>query len=186
MIGVVVELVRLPLRRGPRAAELTRALLAVERALGGTPFPELEVALSRSRRISGGYRHDGRIVVSRHAEHLGLALVHELGHAFDHLVLGGARLWASETDALAGWWRAVEASAAYRRLTRACTPAERAYWPSRRETFARSFAQWVAERARQEPLRQEVARRAAGAGRQWTPPDFTPIGRALDRVLLPL
>lgn len=182
----MVETIRLPLRRGPRAAELTRTLLAVEHALGGTPFPELDVALSRSRRFSGGYGHEGRIVVSRHAEHLGLALVHELGHALDHLVLGGARLWASETEALAGWWRAVEHSAAYRRLTRACTAAETAYWPSRRETFARSFAQWVAERAGHEPLRQEVERRAAGAGRQWSPADFAPVGRALDRVLLPL
>jgi hypothetical protein len=182
----VGDTVRLPLRNGPRAAELRRALLAVEHALGGMPFPELDVALSRSHRFSGGYGHDGRIVVSRHAEHLGLALVHELGHALDHLVLGGARLWASETEELAGWWRAVGSSAAYRRLRRACTASETAYWPSRRETFARSFSQWVAHRSRHDTMRAEIERRAAGAGRQWEAADFDPIARALDRVLLPL
>jgi hypothetical protein len=182
----VVETVRLPVRRGERAAALTGALHAVERALGGTPFPRLEVVLTRSRRFSGGFGHDGRIEISRHAEHLELALVHELGHALDHLVLGGARVWSSETDALARWWRAAEQSAACRRLTGACRGAEVAYWPSRRETFARSFAQWVAIRSDSAPLAREVERRAAGAGRQWTPWDFAPVARELDRVLLPL
>jgi hypothetical protein len=176
----------LPVRRGPRAAELARALEAADRALPRAPLPRVQVALSRSRRFSGGYAHAGRIELSRHAEHLGLALLHELGHAVDHLLLGRRNAWGSETPALHGWWSAVQSSSAFSRLTSACSDGERDYWPSRRETFARSFSQWAVSRAGDPDLLGEVLRRAAGAGRQWEADDFTPVGRALDRVLAPL
>ena len=175
--------VRLPLRHGPRAAELERALLAAERALPGVSLPRLEISLCRSRRYSGGYAHTGRIELSRHAEHLGLALLHELGHAVDHLLLARGDRWGSETAALRGWWRAVRRSRAFERLTTACTVGEDSYWPTRRETFARSFSQWTACRAGDHVLLEELARRAAGAGRQWDLDDFAPIAAALDRVL---
>ena len=176
----------LPVRRGPRAAELVAAIAAAERALPGLRLPPLQVAFSRSRRYSGGYAHAGWIEVSRHAEHLGLALLHELGHAVDHLVLGLGRAWGSETAALERWWQAVQSSKAYARLGEACTAVEQAYWPSRRETFARSFTQWTAVRADDASLLHEVDRRAAGAGRQWDRDDFAPIAAALDEVLPPL
>jgi hypothetical protein len=137
--------------------------------------------LTRSRRYSGGYDRRGRIELSRHAEHLGLAFLHELGHAVDHLVLGRGRRYASETSRLAAWWHAVESSRAFARLAGA---EDAFYWRSRREAFARSFAQWVAGRASDGGLSAELERRAAGAGRQWTADDFAPIGRALDAVLL--
>lgn len=178
--------VRLPVRRGERAAALTSALAAADRALPGLRLPPLEVSFSRSRRYSGGYAHAGWIELSRHAEHLGLALLHELGHAVDHLVLGLGRAWGSESAALDSWWRAVQSSRAFLRLGRACADEEAAYWPSRRETFARSFSQWTATRAGEPALLQELGRRAAGAGRQWAPDDFAPIAVALDDVLLPL
>lgn len=178
--------VRLPVRRGVRAAALRSALAAAERALPGMRLPPLEVSFCRSRRYSGGYGHAGWIELSRHAEHLGLALLHELGHAVDHLLLGLGRAWGSETPALDAWWRAVQASRAFARLGGACDCEEAAYWPSRRETFARSFSQWTAARAGEPALLEELERRAAGAGRQWEPTDFAPIAAALDDVLLPL
>ena len=178
--------IRLPIRRGPRAAELEHALHAAERALPGLSLPPLEVSLCRSRRYSGGYAAAGWIELSRHAEHLGLALLHELGHAVDHLLLGRDGAWGSETTALGGWWRAVQSSRGFRRLTSACSATETAYWRSRRETFARSFSQWTACRATDETLLAEVERRAAGAGRQWEPDDFEPIACVLDGVLPPL
>jgi hypothetical protein len=176
----------LPVRRGRRAVELARALAAADVALPGVRLPAVEVKLTSSRLYSGGYAHTGRIELSRHAEHLGLTLLHELGHAVDHLVLGTGGSWGSETAALRGWWRAVRSSAAFARLTSACAPGESAYWPNRRETFARSFSQWAARGAGDRSLLDEVARRAAGAGRQWEPQDFAPIARELDRVLAPL
>lgn len=176
----------LPVRRGRRAAELARALAVADLALPGARLPPVEVKLTSSRLYSGGYAHIGRIELSRHAEHLGLALLHELGHAVDHLVLGNGGSWGSETAALRGWWRAVRSTAAFARLTAACAPGESAYWPNRRETFARSFSQWAARAAGDRSLLDEVARRAAGAGRQWEPQDFAPIARELDRVLAPL
>jgi hypothetical protein len=179
----VVESVTLPVRRGPRATELARALDAAAAAVAVAHLPRLEVALTRSRRYSGGYDHAGRIELSRHAEHLGLALLHELGHAVDHLVLGRGSTWGSESTRLRDWRRAVRASEAYGRLARVCTAAEAAYWSSPREAFARSFAQWTAARAGDDTLLRELERRAAGAGRQWTAADFAPVGRALDAVL---
>ena len=74
-------------------------------------------------------------------------------------------------------------SRAFERLTSACTVGEDSYWPTRRETFARSFSQWTAYRAGDHVLLEELARRAAGAGRQWDLDDFAPIAAALDRVL---
>jgi hypothetical protein len=177
--------IRVPVRRGPRAAELGRALAAAERALPGAQLPPLEICFSRSRRFSGGYGHAGWIEISRHAEHVGLALLHELGHAVDHLVLGLGRAWGSETAALDHWWQAVKASAAFARLGRACDGDEQSYWPSQREAFARSFSQWTATRAGDTGLLQELERRASGAGRQWEREDFEPIGAALDAVLRP-
>jgi hypothetical protein len=176
----VVESVVLPLRRGPRAAELARALEAAALVLPSPPLPRLDVSLTRSRRYSGGYDHTGRIELSRHAEHLGLALLHELGHAVDHLVLGCGRGWGSETSGLRGWWRTVQSSHAFERLANAD---DLLYWRSPREAFARSFAQWVAGRSGERSLVAELERRASGAGRQWTADDFAPIGRALDAVL---
>jgi hypothetical protein len=54
------------------------------------------------------------------------------------------------------------------------------------ESFARSFAQWIAERAGVEDGLAEVERRARGAGRQWAREDFAPVAAELDRVLAPL
>lgn len=182
----IAACVSLPVRRGPRAAELTRALAAVDRAVPGLSLPALCVSFSYSRRYSGGYAHAGRIELSRHAEHLGIALLHELGHALDHLRLGTGRAWGSETRALEPWWRAVQSTRAFARLGGACDARERTYWASRRESFARSFVQWTAMRAGEHSLVREVERRAAGAGRQWSRADFAPVGRTLDEVLLPL
>jgi hypothetical protein len=177
----MVECVLLPLRRGPRAAELARALAAAAHALPEAHLPRLDVSLTSSRRFSGGYDRAGRIELSRHAEHLGLALLHELGHAVDHLVLGSGRRFGSETSRLASWWHAVESSRAFERLAVAD---DGWYWRSPREAFARSFAQWVSSRSGDGILLAELERRAAGAGRQWTEGDFAQIGRALDAVLV--
>lgn len=177
--------IRVPVRRGPRAFELGRALAAAESALPGAQLPPLEVCFSRSRRYSGGYAHAGWIEISRHAEHVGLALLHELGHAVDHLLLGLGRVWGSETAALEHWWHAVQSSSAFARLGRACHGEEHLYWPSRREAFARSFSQWTAARAGDTELLRRLERRAVGAGRQWEPGDFEPIREALDAVLRP-
>jgi hypothetical protein len=178
--------IRLPVRRGARAAALTAAVAAADRALPGLRLPPLEVSFCRSRRYSGGYGHAGWIELSRSAEHLGLALLHELGHAVDHLLLGLGRAWGSETAALDSWWHAAQSSRAFARLGSACDGGEAAYWPSRRETFARSFSQWTATRADEPALLEELERRAAGAGRQWEAADFAPIAAVLDDVLLPL
>jgi len=75
---------------------------------------------------------------------------------------------------------------AFRSLRLACSSEELAYWPTRRESFARAFAQWAAERAGEQDALREIARRASGAGRQWVRDDFAPVATELDLVLAPL
>lgn len=175
----LLESVGLPGGGGPL---LRWALAAADAALPGARIERLPVRLG----AAPGYRWEADrglwVELSPGAEHPGLSLLHELGHAVDHQVLG----WGSERDALAGWWRALTSTQAFRSLCAACPADELGYWAARRECFARSFAQWVAERAGDLTLRAEIARRAAGAGRQWRAADFAPVRAELDVVLAAL
>ena len=172
-------------RRGrppPDEPELAGVLAAAEAVLPLAGLAPMPVVFADE----AGYRWEaGRglwIALSPSSEHRGLSLLHELGHAVDHQLLG----WGSERPLLDGWWRAVSRTRAFRSLCRACSGDEVGYWPTRRESFARSFAQWVAERAGLEDVLAEVERRAGGAGRQWARDDFAPVAAELDGVLAPI
>jgi hypothetical protein len=163
-------------------AALRPALAAADAVLPGAEVAPLPVVVAEE----AGYRWEGGrglwIAISPHSEHAGLALLHELGHAVDHQLLG----WGSEHALLDSWWLAVTRTRAFRSLRRACSSEELAYWPSRRESFARAFAQWVAERAGEQDALREIERRAGGAGRQWARDDFAPVANELDLVLAPV
>ncbi len=166
----------------PDRPDLVSALAAVDAVLPGVRLAQLPVVVAED----AGYRWEGDcglwIALSPRSEHAGLSLLHELGHAIDHQLLG----WGSERPGLAAWWLAVTRTRAFRSLRDACSSEELAYWPTRRESFARAFAQWVAERAGEQDVLSELERRAGGAGRQWTRDDFAPVAAELDLVLAPL
>lgn len=161
---------------------LRPALAAADAVLPGAGLAPLRVVVAEE----AGYRWEGGrglwIAISPQSEHAGLALLHELGHAVDHQLLG----WGSERARLGSWWLAVTRTRAFRSLRSACAGEELAYWPTRRESFARAFAQWVAERAGERDALREIERRAGGAGRQWARDDFAPVANELDRVFAPL
>lgn len=162
--------------------ELRTALAAADAALPGAALAPLPVVVAEE----AGYCWEGGrglwIAISPRSEHAGLALLHELGHAVDHQLLG----WGSERAALDSWWLAVTRTRAFRSLRSACSSDELAYWPTRRESFARAFAQWVAERAGEGDALREIERRACGAGRQWAREDFAAVAAELDAVLAPI
>ena len=166
----------------PDEPELASALAAADALLPLTGLAPLPVVFADA----AGYRWEGQrglwIALSPRCEHAALSLLHELGHAVDHQLLG----WGSERPGLDAWWAAVTRTRAFRSLCLACSAEELGYWPTRRESFARSFAQWVAERAGAEDVLAEVERRAGGAGRQWSRDDFAPVAAELDRVLSPI
>ena len=166
----------------PDEPALARALAAADSVLPRTELTALPVVFAGE----AGYRwQDGRglwIALSPRSEHVALSFLHELGHAVDHQLLG----WGSERRGLDAWWSALSRTRAFRTLRLACSADELGYWPTRRESFARSFAQWIAERAGVEDVLAEVERRTAGAGRQWAREDFAPVAAELDRVLAPL
>jgi hypothetical protein len=163
-------------------AALRPALVAADAVLPGAGIAPLPVVVAEEP----GYRWEGGrglwIAISPQSEHAGLALLHELGHAVDHQLLG----WGSERARLDSWWLAVTRTRAFRSLRRACSSEQLAYWPTRRESFARAFAQWVAERAGEPDALREIERRAGGAGRQWARDDFAPVADELDAVLAPM
>ena len=164
----------------PDEPELARALSAADLLVPLTGLAALPVVYAGE----AGYRWEGArglwIALSPRSEHAVLSFLHELGHAVDHQLLG----WGSER--LDGWWAAVVRTRAFRSLRLSCSAEELAYWPTRRESFARAFAQWVAERAGLEDVLAEVERRARGAGRQWARADFAPVAAELDRALAPV
>lgn len=163
----------------PDEPALARALSAADAALPGTELARLPVVFAHEASYRWESGHGLWIALSPRSEHAGLALLHELGHAVDHQLLG----WGSERAGLDTWWHAVTRTRAFRSLRMACSADELAYWPTRRESFARSFAQWVAQRTGLEDVLAEVERRAGGAGRQWARDDFAPVAAELDRVL---
>ncbi|MFI2213042.1 hypothetical protein [Streptomyces sp. NPDC020141] len=152
-----------------------------------------------------------------------LTAVHELGHFLDHKGLGAdGRTFATEHLEPGGllheWWTTVQETASYHVLTMMSTWSERMRWAKIRdpdgttrdfkidrghvtylmgadETFARSYAQWVAWRSGDDILMEQVVQASdpglgsilisgftPGYPRQWAEGDFEPVAEAFDRL----
>lgn len=119
-----------------------------------------------------------------------LTTVHEVGHVLDWVVLGGGRGFGSEADTIMGTvMSAISRSAAVARLrimaTEAADPdlADRIvnYLLSRRELWARAYAQYIAEKSNDRTLVKNLSKRLAETGpQQWEADDFAPIRGAID------
>jgi len=152
------------------------------------------------------------IELSARGDTPGLSMAHEVGHFLDHQAIDKRGAYASETSPLLGGWRdATHASDAYRRLkalsgagplaqvdiTRPDGSKESVeyrvdrrwvqYALQDRELFARSYAQYVANRGGVSLLQKELgAERASDLHQrypsQWDDADFEPIAGALDAL----
>ena len=119
----------------------------------------------------------------------GLTLLHEVGHALDHAVLGEGRGYASEDGQGPTWnaWRAATVGsdalrAVRRHLLDPDFPDEAAfaaYLLEPREVFARAFAQLTVELAGTPELRADIAALAQREPpQQWAPGDFARVRTA--------
>ena len=152
-----------------------------------------------------------RIEIAEQAEHPELTAAHELAHYLDDCGFGTPEGWASEqeprlemlrqawedTDAVRALRAGLETGQLTARLPGgalvefALMPEEREncrYYLQERELFARSFAQYVADRSKNRVLLHQVRqRRESVEGRfyqvQWAEDDFRGVAQAFDQTL---
>jgi hypothetical protein len=122
--------------------------------------------------------------------------LHEYGHYLDHMAMDQLGEFASEKGSavLADWYQAVQESSAYQSLDELFDPrlgrdaaARRAYWLNESELFARSYAQWIAQRTSDTSVLRQIADIMAEATDespfvQWHEDDFGAISDALEKV----
>jgi hypothetical protein len=132
-------------------------------------------------------------------------IIHEIGHVLDLEAIGVRGQFSSDMSSpvLDDWWRAVRQSRAYQELVQFEEELRRRGLglismlisrnvTSRREFFARSYAQYIAYKTQDEALLAEIRRKlrmavdVAGETReipwQWEDDDFRPIAEAFDRL----
>lgn len=147
------------------------------------------------------------IQINGKGDHHQLTLTHEVGHFLDHQALGKVGTMASESDPkLAAWRTAVDNSAAVERLkdkrrnpykyeaevevegSRFRTspdPIFTSYLLDRKELWARSYAQYVAQRSGNPAMLAQLAGERLSpiyGDRQWDDDDFAPIAAAIDEL----
>ena len=174
------ELVRLP-RRSPLHPELERALAAAGRlhALRSNLAP-VPVRATTTTGEAGAYRfRKGDPIdlrVSRRADRVASAFVHELGHFVDHQ-LG----WASHGHpAFEPWRRRV---AELERIPFRGRRTHR-YFHSARELWARSYSQTVLLRSADPLLEGQLAAlQERGDVYVWPPDAFAPVALEVERTL---
>lgn len=187
------------------------AVSAIDEVHGDGALPELPVTTKSSMDAYGQYRYEMRsgkpvdILINGQGDHHQLTLAHEIGHFLDHQALGEKGKMASERDpALQAWRDAVDKSQAVERLrdkrrnplryqaevevagskfiTRP-DPIFTSYLLDRRELWARSYAQYVAQRSGNTNLLAQLAAQRTSAiygDQQWEDEDFAPIAAAID------
>lgn len=172
------ELVRLP-RRSRLYPELERALAAASRLhLLRSNLAPVPVRPTATTSEAGAYRYLDRdpvdLRVSRRAEVAASAFLHELGHFVDHQ-LG----WASESHPALAPWRKRHAELEHapfrgRRKHR--------YFHSARELWARSYAQTVLLRSKDDVLEAHLADlQLRGDVSVWPAAAFAPVALEVER-----
>lgn len=136
------------------------------------------------------------IRISSNGDHHASTFAHEYGHYLD--AQGGLveqfslTAQANRTDPLVkAWVDAVDASPSIQSMRElAAGPKARydgsRYYMQRNEMWARSYAQWIAERSGDTTMLEEIAsiqgRDGAVGFSQWAPEEFRPIAEALDAI----
>ncbi|MBA3245817.1 MAG: hypothetical protein H0T61_11685 [Actinobacteria bacterium] len=180
------ELVALP-RRSPLYPQLARALAAADEMhdlrsdLGLVP-----VRPTATTRQAGCYRmREGDPIdlrVSRRHDRVPLSFLHELGHLIDHQVAPEPRRFASTGHPALKEWRAAARRLESRAPMRAGR-SHRRYFDSRRELWARSYAQTVLLRSSDSSLRAHLtALQRADDPFVWPEREFEPLACEVEAV----
>ncbi|MFN2288663.1 MAG: hypothetical protein ABR578_10070 [Chromatocurvus sp.] len=190
-----------------------RVLAAIDRVHRDGALPRIPLTnLPANTHYYGAYSHEkytGRPVkigVRAGGDHKDLTLAHEIGHFLDHHGAPGNGFSSKAGAQFADWRRAVDATEAVRSLralrdgpSQLTLPdgvpyvVNRAYIDyllSYEETWARSYAQWIARESGEPILQQQlsdiVAHDQGSAvvySRQWAADDFDPVAEAIGKLM---
>jgi SPP1 gp7 family putative phage head morphogenesis protein len=199
---------------GTRATAVRTALDAVAEIHGDGDLPVIPVVPSQAKSYAAAYvrtAQSGKAIeirVSTSSKLHETNFLHELGHFMDHQTLGDRGRYASDAKhpVMDAWRKAVENSAAVKSLRETLArgtifiegPGKtvevklssselaniRDYWLAPHELFARSYAQFIAEKSGRADLRTQLAGKIEAAQRwqQWTPEDFAPIMKEIQAL----
>jgi len=193
--GTIKDALILP--KSGKARQSAKLILAEIDAIHSVSnLPAIPVVATTSKRSAGSYHYliggkpiNIKINTGKLAPHRELTLAHEIGHFIDHQAISGVSVFASESSPLMDEWiAAVDASKATE-LLKVGNP-KMAYYLSRREQWARSYAQYIATKSGNPLLVGQLdAIRAPNplhhdwvAHRQWQDDDFVPISAAIDSI----
>lgn len=116
----------------------------------------------------------------------GMSTAHEVGHFLDYSALAGKNKFASPDNPLLDDWRkAVRGSKAFETIKASkMGESRKQYFLSDEEAFARSYAQFIADKSGDSELRKDLDRIRGGVEnwRQWKDDDFAPIKKALEKI----
>lgn len=202
----------------PKSAQMrpVRDAAAIIDAIHGDGnLKSMPVKRNQSRRTNGEYRYyrgvaDGNveITISAHGDHPMTTFAHEVGHFLDHQGFGKKGTYSSISDPAFQRWRdAVLASRAYKRFAElrslghievttesgmkmkwSVSTKALDYYESWEETWARSYAQYIAMKSGNETMLNELVTDRAkrdpyAQARQWDADDFDPIFQAIEDLL---
>jgi len=202
---------------GKYARAYKEALETIDAVHGDGTLPEIPVKTQSNIQAYGQYTHFAGggprdITINGKGDHLQSTLAHEVGHFLDHMGIGEAGKFASESSPLLQEWRqVVKASQAVQTLqdkfarpenyaatvtvanangqqltyNTAPSPTHLRYLLSEREMWARSYAQYVATRSGNETMLAQIENQRKDqmyGERQWASEDFQPIATAIDNV----
>ncbi len=166
---------------------------AIDAAHGTTLAVVLPVRLAPELGLESYF--DGRkpaILINTEASHAELSLLHEVGHAIDHLAFAKGSWATEENEPLLREWRgAMLESRAVGELLRQRQAARGdelnllRYYLQSKEIFARSYAQYVTKRSGSLVLLRQLRQEQRGLYGDifWRDNDFQPLRAAFDRLL---
>lgn len=190
LVSVGVDLRDLRKHHGERISILQEVVDSVNSVVGVPEgYPEARVEIwSDLQGAHGTYDPGGNVIrLSEDSEFNSSTLVHELGHHFTLAESGEGKMdflkRVKKNPELNLWLEAVRATPQHKiLLEREGAGSEHAsYLRDSRELFARSYAQWIADRSGSGVLKsQHDFIRSVDNLYQWSDSEFKPIGLALD------
>jgi SPP1 gp7 family putative phage head morphogenesis protein len=171
-------------------AEMKRVLDVIDDLHDDGALPSIPVVGKVSKKNLGHYCHEtytGRAVeigVKAAGSHPGLTLAHEIGHFLDHHGMGAAGTFQSTVPGsrVGAVVDLLKATPTWKRIRNEAGGIDTtAYYESAKETWARAYAQYIAEESEDpELLRQlDSIRLGFASWRQWPAAEFAPIRDAM-------
>jgi hypothetical protein len=167
-------------------------------------LPAISVVRSQSKKSHGYYNRGGQIGLSQIADHPELTLAHEIGHFIDHRGFFGQGMSSEASDALSAWRTAVMKTPEIKNLFDIAAGKRNhiyakhgvsfdanhvEYLLRTREIWARSYAQWIAQKSSDTVLMRQLnimlknqQKSVVKYTYQWQPENFKDVASAIDDV----